>query len=181
MGTLYRHTDPRGEAEYNLALGQRRAGSVAAYLGSRRVGAAQLTLSRGQHGRGRGWLGARSPGCPGAAPLPEVVAEDDAQIDAFADVQITDGKALFWGDKPTTHDATAYAFAAGILCPAFDNDIYKHATKKKNSRLHGSDEGEVLAELPSQPELTPCGGPGWDPSGRPSRPGRARRRPRPAG
>ena len=28
------HTDPRGEVEYNIALGQRRAGSVAAYLGA---------------------------------------------------------------------------------------------------------------------------------------------------
>ncbi len=46
---LIGHTDPRGEVEYNLGLGQRRAGSVAGYLGSRRVGAAQLTASsRGQ-------------------------------------------------------------------------------------------------------------------------------------
>ena len=29
------HTDPRGEVEYNIALGQRRAGSVAGYLAER--------------------------------------------------------------------------------------------------------------------------------------------------
>lgn len=37
------HTDPRGEVEYNLALGQRRAGSVAGYLAGRGVARAHLT------------------------------------------------------------------------------------------------------------------------------------------
>src|SRR5689334_8525283 len=35
------HADPRGEVEYNLGLGQRRAGSVSAYLGSRGVAHSQ--------------------------------------------------------------------------------------------------------------------------------------------
>jgi peptidoglycan-associated lipoprotein len=43
------HTDPRGEVEYNMALGQRRAGSVASYLGSRGMSRAQVaTTSRGE-------------------------------------------------------------------------------------------------------------------------------------
>ena len=37
------HTDPRGEVEYNIALGQRRAGSVAAYLTGRGVPRAHLS------------------------------------------------------------------------------------------------------------------------------------------
>jgi len=47
--TLIGHTDARGEVEYNLGLGQRRAGSVADYLGGRGMGRAQLaTSSRGE-------------------------------------------------------------------------------------------------------------------------------------
>ena len=43
------HTDPRGEMEYNMGLGQRRAGSVASYLGTRGMARAQLsTTSRGE-------------------------------------------------------------------------------------------------------------------------------------
>lgn len=47
--TLIGHSDPRGETEYNLALGQRRSGSVAEYLTGHGVGRAQLaTTSRGE-------------------------------------------------------------------------------------------------------------------------------------
>jgi peptidoglycan-associated lipoprotein len=47
--TLIGHTDPRGETEYNLGLGQRRAGSVAEYLHGHGLGRAQLaTTSRGE-------------------------------------------------------------------------------------------------------------------------------------
>jgi peptidoglycan-associated lipoprotein len=43
------HTDPRGEVEYNMGLGQRRAGSVASYLAGRGLTRAQLgTTSRGE-------------------------------------------------------------------------------------------------------------------------------------
>jgi peptidoglycan-associated lipoprotein len=42
------HTDPRGELEYNMALGQRRAGSVARYMEGR--GMARAHLSTTSHG-----------------------------------------------------------------------------------------------------------------------------------
>jgi peptidoglycan-associated lipoprotein len=43
------HTDPRGETEYNMALGQRRAGSVANYLTGRALPRAHVsTTSRGE-------------------------------------------------------------------------------------------------------------------------------------
>jgi glutathione S-transferase len=38
----------------------------------------------------------------------------------------------FFGDQPATLDATVYAFAAGTLCPAFDNEVRKHAATKAN-------------------------------------------------
>jgi peptidoglycan-associated lipoprotein len=43
------HADPRGETEYNFALGQRRAGSVAQYLGNKGLGEDRIaTSSRGE-------------------------------------------------------------------------------------------------------------------------------------
>jgi peptidoglycan-associated lipoprotein len=46
---LIGHTDPRGEVEYNLGLGQRRAGSVAGYLGGHGLSnSAMSTSSRGE-------------------------------------------------------------------------------------------------------------------------------------
>ena len=46
---LVGHADPRGTEEYNTALGQRRAGSVAGYLGGKGLGNARLeTSSRGE-------------------------------------------------------------------------------------------------------------------------------------
>ena len=46
---LVGHADPRGTEEYNMALGQRRAGSVAGYLGGKGLGNARLeTSSRGE-------------------------------------------------------------------------------------------------------------------------------------
>jgi peptidoglycan-associated lipoprotein len=46
---LIGHTDPRGEVEYNLGLGQRRAGSVASYLGGHGLSkGAMATTSRGE-------------------------------------------------------------------------------------------------------------------------------------
>jgi peptidoglycan-associated lipoprotein len=45
---LVGHADPRGETDYNLGLGQRRAGSVASYIGQHGVAASHLaTTSRG--------------------------------------------------------------------------------------------------------------------------------------
>lgn len=42
---LIGHADPRGEVEYNLALGHRRAGSVAEYLAEHGVARAKLSAS----------------------------------------------------------------------------------------------------------------------------------------
>lgn len=45
---LVGHADPRGETEYNFGLGQRRAGSVAGYLGGHGMDKAKIaTTSRG--------------------------------------------------------------------------------------------------------------------------------------
>ena len=45
---LVGHADPRGETEYNLALGQKRAGSVGEYLASKGLDKARIqTLSKG--------------------------------------------------------------------------------------------------------------------------------------
>ena len=66
----------------------------------------------------------------GRKPRTQVVAACTRIVDALAD-QLGDGP-YFWGDKPTTYDATVYAFARGVLCPAFDNELRKHAATKKN-------------------------------------------------
>ncbi len=42
---LIGHTDSRGEVEYNLGLGQRRAGSVSAYVSAHGVARGHITLS----------------------------------------------------------------------------------------------------------------------------------------
>ena len=60
----------------------------------------------------------------------EVVATCKKILDALAE-QLGDGP-FFFGAKPTTYDATVYAFVAGVLCPAFDNELFKHASTKKN-------------------------------------------------
>jgi glutathione S-transferase len=75
----------------------------------------------------------------GRKPRAEVVATCTALVDALAE-ELGD-HSYFLGDKPTTLDATVYAFAAGLLCPAFDNELRKHAAAKKNlvayaSRIH---------------------------------------------
>ncbi len=45
---LVGHADPRGETEYNLALGQKRAGSVGEYLGTKGLDKSRVqTLSKG--------------------------------------------------------------------------------------------------------------------------------------
>jgi glutathione S-transferase len=66
----------------------------------------------------------------GRQPRAQVVGAATRIIDAFAQ-QLGDGP-FFFGDEPTTYDATAYAFVAGILCPAFDNEVLKHARTKNN-------------------------------------------------
>jgi len=60
----------------------------------------------------------------------EVVRAAGKILDALS-VQLGDGP-FFLGDKPTTYDATVYAFAAGSLCAAFDNEVRKHAAGKDN-------------------------------------------------
>ncbi len=66
----------------------------------------------------------------GRKPRPELVATCTKIIDSLA-VQLGDGP-YFCGDKPTTYDATVYAFAAGILCKAFTNEVRAHAETKPN-------------------------------------------------
>jgi glutathione S-transferase len=66
----------------------------------------------------------------GRMPRADVVATANSLVDAFA-VQLGEGP-YFFGEKPTTYDATGYAFAAGVLCPAFDNEVRKHAASRDN-------------------------------------------------
>jgi len=66
----------------------------------------------------------------GRQPRTEVVGSCIKMVDALS-VQLGEGK-YFFGDKPTTYDATAYAFTAGVLCPAFDNELRRHSATKKN-------------------------------------------------
>ncbi len=66
----------------------------------------------------------------GRMPRAEVVAAAEKVLDAFSD--FLGKKTFYMGDLPTTLDATAYAFAAGVLCPAWDNEVRKYAVGKKN-------------------------------------------------
>jgi glutathione S-transferase len=66
----------------------------------------------------------------GRLPRADVVATCKKMVDAVS-VELGD-REWFCGDKPSTYDATVYAFASGILCPAFDNELRKHAVTKKN-------------------------------------------------
>lgn len=75
----------------------------------------------------------------GRQPRAEIVATSNKILDSLA-VQLGDGP-FFFGEKPSTYDATVYAFAAGALCPAFDNEVRKHAASKPNltayaARIH---------------------------------------------
>ena len=66
----------------------------------------------------------------GRQPRTEVAGTCMKITDALAE-HLGD-RPYFCGDKLTTYDATVYAFAAGVLCPAFDNELRKHAATKKN-------------------------------------------------
>jgi glutathione S-transferase len=66
----------------------------------------------------------------GRQPRAQLVATCKRIVDALS--QRIGEKTHFCGDKPTTYDATVYAFVAGVLCPAFDNELRKHAASKKN-------------------------------------------------
>jgi glutathione S-transferase len=66
----------------------------------------------------------------GRQPRAEVVGAASRILDALSE-ELGDRK-YAWGDKPTTYDATTYAFVTGALCPAFDNEVRKHAASKKN-------------------------------------------------
>jgi peptidoglycan-associated lipoprotein len=61
------HTDPRGEVEYNIALGQRRAGSVAGYLAD--------------HGMARDHIGTTSHGEFDATGIDEAGWARDRKVD----------------------------------------------------------------------------------------------------
>jgi glutathione S-transferase len=39
---------------------------------------------------------------------------------------------FFLSEQPSSYDATVYAFAAGVLCPAFDHAVRRHAAGKAN-------------------------------------------------
>ena len=66
----------------------------------------------------------------GRQPRAELVGNCTKLIDALAE-HLGD-RPYFCGDQPTTYDATVYAFVAGVLCPAFDNELRKHAATKAN-------------------------------------------------
>jgi glutathione S-transferase len=66
----------------------------------------------------------------GRKPRAEVV-EICSQILDAASEELGD-RPYFLGSRPTTYDATLYAFTLGALCPAFDNEVRKHAATKKN-------------------------------------------------
>jgi glutathione S-transferase len=66
----------------------------------------------------------------GRQPRAEIVATCTKIVDALAE-QLGD-RTYFCGEQPTTYDATVYAFVSGLLCPAFDNELRKHAATKTN-------------------------------------------------
>jgi len=66
----------------------------------------------------------------GRRPRAEVVAVCQQLLDALS-TQLGEGP-FFFGSRPTTLDATVYAFTLGALCPAFDNEVRKHAASKAN-------------------------------------------------
>ena len=66
----------------------------------------------------------------GRAPRGEVVGACQKILDALS-IRLADNP-YFCGDRPATYDATVYAFAIGMLCPAFSNEVQKHAASKKN-------------------------------------------------
>jgi glutathione S-transferase len=66
----------------------------------------------------------------GRQPRAELVGNCTKLIDALA--EHLGERPYFCGDQPTTYDATVYAFVAGVLCPAFDNELRKHAATKAN-------------------------------------------------
>jgi glutathione S-transferase len=66
----------------------------------------------------------------GRAPRREVVATCNEIVDAVS--HQLGASTFICGDRPTTYDATLYAFASGLLCPAFDNEVRKHTANKEN-------------------------------------------------
>jgi glutathione S-transferase len=66
----------------------------------------------------------------GRKPRSEVVAICSQILDSLA-LELGE-KRYFCGDRLTTYDATVYAFGLGALCPAFDNEVRKHAATKTN-------------------------------------------------
>jgi glutathione S-transferase len=66
----------------------------------------------------------------GRKPREELVASCKEVIDSLS-VYLGDHPFLC-GDKPTTYDATAYAFVAGVLAPAFKNELRDHLASKQN-------------------------------------------------
>jgi glutathione S-transferase len=66
----------------------------------------------------------------GRKPRTELVGVCTQMIDALGE-ELGEGP-FFRGGKLTTYDATVYAFVAGVLCPAFDNELRRHCATKKN-------------------------------------------------
>lgn len=66
----------------------------------------------------------------GRRPHAEIVATGAHILDALS-TQLGDRR-FVCGDQPTTFDATTYAFVAGVLCPAFPNELHQHARGRAN-------------------------------------------------
>jgi glutathione S-transferase len=66
----------------------------------------------------------------GRGPRSEIAGTCSKIVEALA--EHLGERTYFLGDRPSTYDATVYAFAAGVLCPAFDNELRKYAATKKN-------------------------------------------------
>ena len=91
----------------------------------------------------------------GRQPRAELAGSCMRIVDALA-LQLGDTP-YFWGDTPTTYDATAYAFARGVLCPAFDNELRRHAATKKNLVAYSDRLTEEYWNDSSVPDPSPIG------------------------
>jgi len=83
----------------------------------------------------------------GRAPRTEIAKTLMRLTDALSDHM--GSRTYFCGDAPTTFDATVYAFVAGLLCPAFDNEVRRHAAEKKNLVLYAARMKEKYWSDPS--------------------------------
>ena len=64
----------------------------------------------------------------------EITAPGTRSVDATADFLGT--KPYMMGDAPTGLDATAFSFAAGVLCPVFESPIRIAAERHDNLKSY---------------------------------------------